>query len=209
MNSSGRNGSNSVSKNVVKSPVVKQDWQLARRELLKGLGVGAACLPLLQATRSYAQAATGPRRLAIFQMSEGLRMAGWKPNAGSLMGGPLPPSVAAFEPFKAETMFLHGMNNPGGGGGHGSYGCVYYGLGGTGGGQYKEPTGKTVDQVVAAGAGRRSAGRACTCTSSWSGRRARPPRRAAAAASGPARASPSTRRATPTPSTGRSSPAAT
>jgi hypothetical protein len=159
MNFSGRNGSNSVSKNVVKSPVVKQDWQLARRELLKGLGVGAACLPLLSATKSYAQAAAGPRRLAIFQMSEGLRMAGWKPNAGSLMSGPLPPTTAAFEPFKADTMFLHGMNNPGGGGGHGSYGCVYYGLGGTGGGQYKEPTGKTVDQVVAGALGAGSNGR--------------------------------------------------
>ena len=183
----------------MKSPVVKQDWNLARRELLKGLGVGAACLPLLQATRSYAQAAQARAALVVFQMSEGLRMAGWKPNAGSLMSQTLPSSVAAFEPYKAETMFLHGMNNPGGGGGHGSYGCVYYGLGGTGGGQYKEPTGKTVDQVVAAGAAqdRQRPALACTCTSSWNGRRARPPRRAAAAASGPARASPSTRMGDP------------
>ena len=65
----------------MKSPIVKQDWNLARRDLLKALGVGAACLPLLQATRSYAQTAVANRRLVILQMSEGLRMAGWTNSA--------------------------------------------------------------------------------------------------------------------------------
>jgi hypothetical protein len=30
---------------------IKKDWSLARRDLLKSLGVGAACLPILQATQ--------------------------------------------------------------------------------------------------------------------------------------------------------------
>jgi hypothetical protein len=123
------------------------NWKLARRDLLKGLGVGAACLPLLNATKSFAQA--NKARVVILQMSEGLRIASWRPNAGALAGQTLPYSSAAFDAFKNDMVFIPDLNNPGGGGGHGSYGCIYYGLGSTGGGQYKEPTGKTVDQVIA------------------------------------------------------------
>jgi hypothetical protein len=124
-----------------------KNWSLARRDLLKSLGAGAACLPLLRATRAFGQ--SGSKHFMVLQMSEGLRQAYWKPGIGPL--GMLPKSNAPFEPFKTDMVFIPGLNNPGGGGGHGSYGCVYYGLGGTGGGQYKEPTGKTVDQVVAGG----------------------------------------------------------
>jgi hypothetical protein len=127
-----------------------KNWHLARRDLLKSLGVGLGCLPVLRATRSWGQAATA-RHLMIIQMSEGVRQAAWKPNAGSLMGQTLPFASAPFEPHKQDMIFIPGLTNPGGGGGHGSYGCVYYGMGGTGGGQYKEPTGKTVDQVIAGG----------------------------------------------------------
>jgi hypothetical protein len=127
-----------------------KNWNIARRDLLKHLGVGAACLPLLNATKGWGQTAA-QRRFVILQMSEGLRQAFWKPATGSLMGGPLTPTLVAFEPIKADLITIPGLNNPGGGGGHGSYGCVYFGMGGTGGGQYKEPTGKTVDQIVADG----------------------------------------------------------
>jgi Protein of unknown function (DUF1552) len=125
------------------------NWNLRRRDLLKSLGVGAACLPLLQASKSWAQ--TGPKRFVVLQMSEGLRIAAWKPNPGSLMGQTLPFASAAFESVKQDMIFIPGLGNPGGGGGHGSYGCIYYGLGSTGGGQYKEPTGKTIDQIIAQG----------------------------------------------------------
>ncbi len=134
-----------------------KNWNLARRDLLKGLGVGAACLPLLHASKSWAQAA--PKRFMVIQMSEGLRMNAWKPNPGPLAGQTLPFASAAFEAHKQDMIFIPGLNNPGGGGGHGSYGCVYYGLGGTGGGQYKEPTGKTVDQTVALGLPKPASGR--------------------------------------------------
>jgi len=125
-----------------------RNWNLARRDLLKSLGLGAACLPLLQATKGWGAPAT-QQRFVVLQMSEGLRQAYWKPGAGPLTT--LTPTLAPFEPFKSNLVVIPGLNNPGGGGGHGSYGCVYYGLGGTGGGQYKEPTGKTIDQIVAGG----------------------------------------------------------
>jgi len=123
-----------------------KDWKLARRDLLKHLGVGAACLPLLQTTKGWA-APVGQKNLVILQMSEGLRQTYWKPPGGPL--ATLTPTLISFEPIKSDLMVIPGLTNAGGGGGHGSYGCVYYGMGGTGGGQYKEPTGKTLDQVVA------------------------------------------------------------
>jgi hypothetical protein len=129
------------------SAVHTKNWKLARRDLLKGLGVGAACLPLLRATRARGDEAAR-KRFIVLQMSEGLRQAHWKPANGSLMTQMLPYSVTPFEPHKADMVFIPGLNNPGSGNGHNSYGCVYYGLGSTGGG-YKEPTGKTIDQLVA------------------------------------------------------------
>jgi hypothetical protein len=132
------------------------NWKLARRDLLKKLGVGAAVLPLLRATNAFA---AGPnKRFMVLQMSEGLRQQYWKPAVGSLLTGPLPVTLQAFEKYRADMTIIPGLNNPGGGGGHGSYGCVYYGLGGTGGGQYKEPTGKTVDQIIANGLGKPASG---------------------------------------------------
>ena len=103
-----------------------KNWSLARRDLLKSLGAGAACLPLLRAGKAFGQAAAN-RHFIVLQMSEGLRQGAWKPATGAL--GMLPKSNAPFEPHKADMIFIPGLNNPGGGGGHGSYGCVYYGLG--------------------------------------------------------------------------------
>jgi hypothetical protein len=125
------------------------NWKLARRDLLKHLGVGAACLPLLSTTRSWAAGPEVQKRFIILQMSEGLRQAYWKPSPGPLTT--LTPTLTAFEPIKSDLIVIPGLTNAGGGGGHGSYGCVYYGMGGTGGGQYKEPTGKTLDQIIAGG----------------------------------------------------------
>jgi hypothetical protein len=126
-----------------------KNWHLARRDLLKHLGVGAACLPLLRATRSYGAGAGFSKRLMVLQMSEGLRQQYWKPNTGSLMGQTLPPTLVPLDAHKSELIVMPDMSNPGiGAGGHASYGVIYYGKGAAGGG-YKEPSGPTFDQVAA------------------------------------------------------------
>jgi hypothetical protein len=134
-------------------------WDIARRDLLKSLGVGAACLPLLRAQRAVA-APGQSKHLMIIQMSEGYRQGDWKPKAGSLMTQTLPFSTAPFEPHKGEMIFLPNLTNPGiSAGGHGSYGVIYYGMGSQGSGQYKEPKGKTLDQVVASALPKLASGR--------------------------------------------------
>jgi hypothetical protein len=130
------------------------DWKLARRELLRTLGVGAAVLPLLHATRS--SAAPARKKLMIVAASEGYRQKDWKPMPGSLVGQKLPLSCSALEAHKADLLFLPEMRLPSEGGcdtcGHGAYGVVYYGLpDARSPGEYKEPNGPTVDQVIAAG----------------------------------------------------------
>jgi hypothetical protein len=125
-----------------------KDWALARRSLLKSLGVGAACLPLLRAGR--ARGASAHRRLMVIELIQGYRQAVWRPVTGSLLTQPLPTSSAAFEAVKGDMIFLPDLTNPGiGSGGRGAYGVMFYGLGATGAGQYKEPTGPTIDQFVA------------------------------------------------------------
>jgi hypothetical protein len=125
----------------------RNDWHLARRRLLKSLGVGAACLPLLSARKSWGQAASDRKMLMVLQMSEGYRQQYWKPGTGPL--GALPPTLMPLEAHKADMIVCPDMSNPGiGAGGHSSYGVIYFGKGATGGG-YKEPSGPTFDQVAA------------------------------------------------------------
>jgi Protein of unknown function (DUF1552) len=130
------------------------DWTFARRDLLKGLGVGAACLPLLNARPARAQAAS--RKFFLIATSEGYRMSDWAPRPGPLANQTLPFSTAPLEPHKNDVIILPDMSNPGfsgtgNGGGHGSYGSIYWGLDPGDKTSYKEPTGKTLDQVVGAG----------------------------------------------------------
>jgi hypothetical protein len=138
------------------------DWALARRDLLKYLGVGAACMPLLNAGR--AKGADNPlRRLLIFHTSEGYRMQYWKPSTtGSLMGQTLPDTLAPLEPHKADLIVMPNLNNVGFGtgasGGHGSYGSIYYGLE-PGKVSYKRPKGSSFDQVIARAMGKNPNGR--------------------------------------------------
>jgi hypothetical protein len=136
-----------------------KNWHLARRDLLKQLGVGMACLPILRAKQSWGAASGVNSRLMVLQMSEGLRQQYWKPNTGPLMGQMLPPTLVPLDAHKDSLIVLPDMTNPGvGGGGHGSYGAIYYGKGSTGGG-YKEPTGPTFDQVAAKGLPKTASGR--------------------------------------------------
>jgi hypothetical protein len=135
-----------------------KNWHLDRRDLLKSLGVGAACLPLLRAKNSFGAGPATGKRLMVFQMSEGYRQQYWKPNTGPL--ATLPETLMPFEAHKADLIVLPDMSNPNiSAGGHGSYGVIFYGKGATGSSQYKEPTGASFDQVAANGLPKTASGR--------------------------------------------------
>jgi hypothetical protein len=135
----------------------KTNWQLERRNLLKGLGIGAACLPLLNATRSYAQAATFPKRLMIVLLTEGYRPGMVAPAHGPLDAQTLPAVTAPLEKHKKDLIILTNLNNPQFRGcykwGHGTYGTIFgqdRGDPNTGNGkEYWEPLNPTMDQVIA------------------------------------------------------------
>jgi hypothetical protein len=137
------------------------EWNLARRDVLKGLGVGMALIPLLNAGRAKAAGAMDNRRLVILHTSEGYRQQYWKPTAP----GPLtvlPDSLTPLEKHKADLIVMPDLDNVGFGngasGGHGSYGSIYYGLE-PGKVSYKQPKGSTFDQVIAQSFPKNSFGR--------------------------------------------------
>src|SRR5688500_11879438 len=141
---------------------IMKDWTFARRDLLKGLGVGAACLPLLRARPAHA----APSKLTFFCIlaSDGFRSADWAPKTAPLAAQTLPFASAPLEAHKADLIFLPDLGNPNfvgpnGGGGHGSYGSIFWGGDPPGRVSYKQPIGKTVDQVVATGVDKLPGGR--------------------------------------------------
>jgi hypothetical protein len=131
-------------------------WELSRRELLKGLGVGGACLPLLSATTSYAQTAAAPLRFICHLQTEGYRIPKWLPPAGPLTAA-LPESMSPLEAFKEHLIVLGNLSNPKFPGcdrwAHGAYGGVFTAgpvdPNSGNGKEYWEPTGKSIDQLVA------------------------------------------------------------
>jgi hypothetical protein len=59
-----------------------KNWDIARRDLLKSLGIGAACLPLLSFSKAWGQTAGGDanrKRFFIIHATAGYWMANWKP----------------------------------------------------------------------------------------------------------------------------------
>ena len=134
---------------------IKTDWQLQRRQLLKGLGIGAACLPLLQASKSFAQATPFPTRLISVLLTEGYQVGQFAPPTGPI--GTLPTVTAPLENHKGDIIILGNLNNPQFRGcarwAHGTYGTVFAqdrGDPNTGNGkEYWEPMGPTFDQVAA------------------------------------------------------------
>ena len=159
--------SETMTKTMIKSnatrATVRTDWTLARRDVLKGLGVGLACLPLISPERARAAATPGGnKRLVVILTSEGYRQQFWKPaNPGPLTGA-LPESLAPLEPHRSDLIVMPDLNNVGFGtgasGGHGSYGSVFYGLE-PGKVSYKRPKGSTFDQVIAAAMPKNASGR--------------------------------------------------
>jgi hypothetical protein len=106
----------------------------------------------LNATRASA-ASAAPKRLLIIHSVEGYRQGSWKPSVGSLLNQALPKTLSPLEAHKADLIVLPGLSDPSVGGcttcGHGAYGTVYYGLSNVKNtGEYKEPNGRTVDQVI-------------------------------------------------------------
>ena len=61
-----------------------KNWELARRDLLKTLGVGAACLPMLRSSKAWAAGVKNP---FVIHATAGYWMPLWKPTA-ALMGAP-------------------------------------------------------------------------------------------------------------------------
>jgi hypothetical protein len=138
---------------------MKTDWEVSRRDLLKQLGVGMACLPILKATKSYAQAKPIPKRCFFHLQTEGYRIPAWLPPNGPLANAKLPDSTSPLEPHKNDLIFVGNLSNPNFPGcdrwGHGSYGQIF--TGGTvdtnsgNGKEYWEPLIPSADQVIAQG----------------------------------------------------------
>jgi hypothetical protein len=120
-----------------------KNWALGRRDLLKHLGLGAAMLPLLRTSRSWAAGGTPPKKMILFLASEGYIIDSWRPkSSGSLMGQTLPASTSPLEPYKDYVNFLHPMTDPSFKGpisGHQAYATIFWGGSPNSGGQYPEP----------------------------------------------------------------------
>ena len=122
-------------------------WEMRRRDVLKTLGVGFGCLPLLQSRRGSA-ASVAPRRLIIVASTEGFRQEFWRPKDGSLMTQTLPDSSSPLEPHKADLIFLPGLTHPTfTGGAHGAF-PNHLATANSGVKEYRVPWSATFDQVV-------------------------------------------------------------
>jgi hypothetical protein len=125
-------------------------WDLERRALLKRLGVGAACLPLLRVTGAQAQA-NPTKKLVCVLAIQGYRQMQWKPAPGPLPPQALPAASSPLEPHKRDVIFATGLGGSPGASGHDAYGTIFWGQAPAASATslYKEPDGKTLDQVVA------------------------------------------------------------
>jgi hypothetical protein len=120
-------------------------WEMRRRDLLKTLGVGLGCLPLLQSSRASAAA---PKRLIIIASTEGFRQQYWRPVDGSLMTQTLPDSSSPLEPHKSDVIFLPGLTHPTfTGHAHGAF-PNHLSTANSGVKEYRVPWSTTFDQVV-------------------------------------------------------------
>jgi hypothetical protein len=105
--------------------------RLARRELLRRLGVGPAVLPFLGSLPSFARGAAPPRRLVIVFSPDGVVKRNFWPAAGPLVADGLPPILEPFAPFADRLLTLQGVDNRirGDGDGHmRGIGCLLTGI---------------------------------------------------------------------------------
>jgi len=106
---------------------------MARRDLLRRLGVGAGVLPFLGNLPSLAVEAAGPkRRLVIVFSPDGVvKKHFWPAAAGPLVATELPRILAPFAPFTDRLLTVKGVNNvvTGDGDGHmRGMGCLLTGI---------------------------------------------------------------------------------
>jgi hypothetical protein len=136
-------------------PEVMNKWEQSRRDLLKGLGVGLGCLPLLSAGMARGQTAAAKKFFCHLQ-TEGYRMMNWLPPQGPLPAT-LPSSLQPLAEFKDHLIVLGNLGNAAFPGcvrwGHGAYGGIF--TGGTvdpnsgNGKEYWEPLQPSIDQQIA------------------------------------------------------------
>jgi hypothetical protein len=80
-----------------------------RRSFLKGLGLGAAAIPLMRSLPSYAQSEQAPKRMIAFFSPNGTILDNWYPK-GSETDFTLSRILAPLAPFKKHLVVLRGMN---------------------------------------------------------------------------------------------------
>src|SRR5687767_8629939 len=118
----------------VKGPAMRRSamnkWDISRRDLLKSLGVGAACLPMLRSSDVWADSVASKRMLLIHN-SEGYILPQWKPPVGPLAGATFPASTKSLGPFRNELTFVTTLDQPnypvGYNWAHECYGVIYWG----------------------------------------------------------------------------------
>lgn len=127
-----------------------RNWARSRRDLLRRLGLGAAALPILNATRPLRAAPLFPRRAILVVQTNGLSANAWKPTGTGtdLTQRPLPAITAPLEPYRADISVIAEVSNPGyTGAGHGAYGTVLCPGPNAATGEYWTPRVATLDQV--------------------------------------------------------------
>ncbi len=139
-------------------------WDIARRDLLKSLGVGAACLPLLQASAVFAQQGNPYKTAFLILNSEGYTLGKWRPPVGALANATFPALTKPLEPFRNDISFVTNMDQPnypvGYNWAHECYGVIYWGgPSSPPSGKYHEPHGPTLDQLIAGALGTVPGGR--------------------------------------------------
>jgi Protein of unknown function (DUF1552) len=131
-----------------------KNWDIDRRNLLKSLGLGAACLPILRSSKVWADGG-GPKRFLLIHNSEGYILPVWKPPVGPLGAATFPTSTKSLEAFRNDVTFVTNMDQPaypeGYNWAHECYGVIYWGGPSTkpGSSKYHEPNGATLDQIIA------------------------------------------------------------
>jgi hypothetical protein len=129
---------------------IGHDWELRRRDLLKALGVGVGCLPVLHGHRAFgAGVGAAPKKLVIVASTEGYRQMNWRPKDGPLATQTLPDSSSPLEPHKADLIFMPDMTNPAfAGPRHGGFPNHLAAGPNSGVNEYRVPYSATVDQVI-------------------------------------------------------------